>query len=234
MKKPMIAAVVALASLSACGKHVPTDAELTTLLQSTALSKNTDASHPLDAIAVQCLSVHSGDATLLGQLPEAARSDNAKSQCRARLDLWLADAKRNPGKFKFEEISTPAVARQAMRLYLANGGIPFTQAREEPQQAPPPAPMPQTTPEAPAPDIDNALFQADNACKDVKAAVARGPFNPRLQRYSEICERDVIATRETIARLRQQGRQAEIDEQARRLEKMRESAQTILGRPSGT
>lgn len=229
MKNILIAAA-ALAGLVACSKHAPSDTELTTLLHSGGLSANTEAAtRTLDALAVQCLAAHSGDADLVKELPSAAISEVAKSRCRRRLDLWLADSKRNPGKFKFEEIGTPAVAQQAMKLYLANGGTPFARDSDEPKRAlPPPTRMPERIPEGPAPDIDTALSQADNACKDVKAAVARGPFNPRLQRYSEICERDVDNTRSTIERLRQQGRQADIDAQARRLTKMAESARNIL------
>lgn len=236
MRKSLITAAIASIGLAACsGTRVPTDAELATLLrQSGADQGGADASRSLDPSAVQCLAAYSGDAELAHEVSPAALSDIAKSQCRRRLDLWIADAQRNPEKFKFDEIDTPAVAKRAMKMYLDNGGAPLAPSGDEPEKPSVPA-TPASAPiaDGPAPDMDKTLLLADDICRDAKAAVARGPFNARLQRYSDSCESDVATTRAKVDQYRQQNRQGDIDAEARRLARMNESGQKLLERFNG-
>lgn len=236
MNKLLIAVAAALVGLSACSsERMPTNVELATLLQQDGSDQGGDgANRALDPLAVQCLAAQSGDTDLAHDISAAALSDVAKSQCRRRLDLWLADAKRNPGKFRFEEISTPHVAKQAMRMYLDNGGTPFVQPGDEPKRASQPVnPVPAVISDSPAPDADKVLAQADNLCREAKAAVARGPFNARVQRYADSCESTVAATRAKMEQYRQQNRQSDIDAEARKLSALNESGQKFLSHSSG-
>ena len=239
-----LAIVLALLALSACSQRVPDDARLVTLLHAGGLTSATDTHRPLDALAVQCLSSHAGDAALIRDLPPAALTDAAKSQCRRRLDLWLADSSRNPDKFKFDDITTPPVAARALQLYLANGGVPLTQAAADTPPAAAPTTPPVATapaalaaepvepvePEPPMPDTLTALAEADNICRDVQAAISHGPFNPRLSRYAEGCVAMVQSTRDSVARLQQQGRNAEADEAVHKLVHSYRQAQRLLRR----
>ena len=247
MTRPAI--ILVLLALSACSQRAPDDAQLVTLLHAGGLTSATGTSRPLDAIAVQCLSAHAGDASLTRDLPPAALTDAAKSQCRRRLDLWLADTSRNPDKFTFAEVATPPVAARALQLYLANGGIPLAQA---PAAAPPastpapgteaPAASPAANaappaeaaePEPPMPDTISALAEADNICRDVQAATAQGPFNARLSRYAEGCAAMLRSTRDQVAQLQQQGRNDEADTLVHKLVHSYRQAQRLLRQGGG-
>ncbi len=235
MKRNLVLAA-ALASLAACSSsQVPTDTDLVTLLHSEQSAGKTGDARPLDPHAVQCLSVYSGDAELTQKLPSAALSNAAKLQCRSRVDLWLADQQRNPAKYKFTDISAPAVAKRALALYLANGGVSLNSEEPAPAtaQVTPPADAnvapADNVNEGPAPDIIDTLAKADNVCRDIKAAVAKGPFNARLYRYGQNCEGDLKRSRDNVARYREQGRQADIDAEARKMASMSASGERLLG-----
>ncbi|WP_306581135.1 hypothetical protein [Dokdonella sp.] len=244
--------LAAVLLLAACSKQAPTDAQLVTLLHAGGLARASDTSRPLDAIAVQCLSTHSGDAALVRDLPPAALTDAAKSQCRRRVELWLADSARNPDGFKFADVSAAPVAARAMQLYLANGGAPLAQAAAQPvapsaESAPPaapavapavaasapaaaPVPEPAPEPEAPMPDTITAMAEADNTCRDVQAAVAQGPFNPRLARFAEGCANMLQRDRERIERLQREGREADVANEVQKLVRSYRQAQVMLKR----
>lgn len=104
--------------LASCSQlRVPDDAQLATLLQRP--DSRVAARVGIDALAVGCLRAWSGDAELAKGLSVLVAGEDGRKRCRARLDEWLADAKRNPAEFTFEEVSSPEVTRRAMALLEA-------------------------------------------------------------------------------------------------------------------
>jgi hypothetical protein len=207
-------AVTALAAtLAACHRaKAPTDAELTNLLRVENAQPNDPAAR-IDPGAVDCLRAWSGDADLAKPLPPAGTSDATKKACRKRLDGWIADATRNPGKLAFEDISTPASVRQAIALlqqHRASGALPARSDQPPPMMmrgnpgapaAPPPA-----LPKGPV-DVSSAmteLNELDGLCKEAKDAAAAGSSVP-LARYAPMCDRRIAQMRERANQLQANG-----------------------------
>jgi len=206
-------AVTALAGTLAACHHAkaPTDAELTSLLR-TQSSQPADPRAPIDPSAVDCLRAWSGDADLAKPLPPAAWTDATKKTCRQRIDGWIADATRNPGKLAFEDVSAPPTVRQAIALLQQHRATAALPARTE--QTPPM--MMRQTPGAPSPapalpkgpvDVSSAsagLNELDGLCKQAKDAAASGSNQP-IARYAPMCERRITLLRERVNELQANG-----------------------------
>ena len=238
-----VLAVAALTAgtLAACHRGAaPTDAQLTTLLRSPS-AQAADPRAPIDPVAVDCLRAWSGDADLTKTLSAVAAGDNVKKACRVRVETWIADAARNPGKLAFEDISAPPVVRQAVALmqqHRANGVLPAKTDQ-------PPAMMMRQTPAAPPPtlpkgpvDVTSAvagLNELDGLCKQAKDAAAAGSNAP-IARYAPMCDRRVALMRERVGQLQTNGgtsREAEMinDNVHRMLMFGRQLAATPAGAP---
>lgn len=214
MKKSLL--LMTACALAACSSRAPNDAELATLLRRQN-APATDPKAPLDAGAVQCLRVWSGDSALTRDLPPAVLADTAKGRCRTTIDGWIADSKRNPGKFEFDEVSTPASVRRAMALLDERS--PAAPATAQSQATPAAAPEMPRAPRAepgPAPEIEATLAQAQDLCTQVKNFVMTDKSDVRLNRYAEYCSTtQPTITRKNIDRMKTNGDNAGIDRVAR-------------------
>ena len=204
-------AVTALAGTLAACHHAkaPTDAELTNLLRVQTAQPNDPAAR-IDPAAVDCLRAWSGDADLAKPLPPASASDAAKKACRQRLDGWIADASRNPGKLAFDDVTAPPSVRQAIALLQQHRGAGALPARTDQ----PPAMMMGQNPVKPAPvlpkgpvDVSAAtagLIELDGLCKQAKDAAAAGSTVP-MARYAPMCDRRIAQMRERANELQTNG-----------------------------
>jgi hypothetical protein len=215
MKRLAFLAAACVLGTSACSTHAPTDAELVTLLHSEGAA--VDANAPLDASAVQCLRTWSGDASLTRELAPAILADAAKARCRGTLDGWIADAKRNPAKFDFAQISSPEVTRRAMALLAAHA--PADETAHAATTAPAAAAAARTRPEpGPAPEIEATLAHASDLCEEAKSLTATDKSDVRLNRFVEYCaSAPAAATRASVDRMKAAGDCAGIDQTARRV-----------------
>jgi hypothetical protein len=199
MKLTRLLILTSVVGLSACShSRETTDAQLTTLLR----SERTNADNPdarLDPAAIDCLRVFSGEADLMGNVSVNVSSDAGRKSCRGKLDAWLADAKRNPDKLTFEDISTPASVRRAIALYMARAAANAG--------APPPAVMTgPATPRTPAPPsapVDlgppgTKLCAVDGICDQAQQSAAAQPANMNLRRYADYCTRRLAVLRTTL------------------------------------
>jgi hypothetical protein len=214
MKRLAFLAAACVLGTSACSTHAPTDAELVTLLHREGA---VDANAPLDAGAVQCLRTWSGDASLTRDLAPAVLADAAKARCRGALDGWIADAKRNPAKFDFAQVSSPEVTRRAMALLAAHA--PAGEAAHAAAAATAPAATPRTRPEpGPGPEIEAPLARASDLCEEAKSLTATDKSDVRLNRFVEYCaSAPAAATRASVDRMKAAGDNAGIDQTARRV-----------------
>ncbi len=217
MKKSLL--LMTACALAACSARAPTDAELATLLRHEN-APATDPKAPLDASAVQCLRAWSGDASLAKGLPAAATSDANKGRCRNTIDGWIADARRNPAKLEFTQVSAPAAVTRAMAL-LSDRSPTEAPVAQAPAAAPatPAAPVrtPRpATPEGPAPEIEATLAQAQDLCMQVKSFVKTNQSDVRLNRYAEYCSTtQPTITRGNVDRMKKNGDTAGVDRIAR-------------------
>lgn len=190
MNRPLILAAACVLGLSACSTREPSDAQLTQLLRRDGAGA-TDPNAPLDTAAVGCLRVWSGDAELAKDLPTGARGDDAKGKCRLRLDGWLAEATRNPGKFTFKDVSTPPTVRRAVALLAAHAPAPATQPGE------PPAALTNAFKSAPEPVRGGSteqfgaagfdLKRAEELCQQAQQVAATQGSGSSLRRFANYC-----------------------------------------------
>ena len=214
MKRLAFLATACVLGTSACSTHVPTDAELVTLLHREGAAA-VDSNTPLDASAVQCLRTWSGDASLTRELPPALLADATKARCRGTLDGWIADAKRNPAKFEFAQVSSPEVTRRAMALLAAHA--PAVETARAATTAPAAAPRTRREP-GPAPEIEATLAHAGDLCEEAKSLTATDKSDVRLNRFVEYCaSATAAATRTSVDRMKAAGDNAGIDQTARRV-----------------
>ena len=190
MNRPLLLAAACVLGLSACSTRELNDAQLTQLLRRDGAAA-TDANAPLDTAAVTCLRVWSGDVELASGLPTGAGGDDAKNKCRLRLDGWLADATRNPGKFAFKDVSAPPTVRRAVALLAAHVPAPPLPSRSEPPAeltaARPPAPPPPSgqVAELGAPGLD--LSRAESLCQRAQVVAQTQPPDSSLRRFADYC-----------------------------------------------
>ena len=200
---------LAAGTLAACHHATaPTDAQLTRLLRIQS-AQPTDPRAPIDPAAVDCLRAWSGDADLSKPL-SASWNDAVKTNCRKRIDGWIADAARNPDRLAFEDVSAPPSVRQAIALMQQHRGVMAVPASTD---QPPPMMMRQN-PAAPAPtlpkgpvDVSGAtagLNELDGLCKQAKDAAAQGANTP-IARYATMCDRRIAQLRERVNQLATNG-----------------------------
>ena len=228
MNKFATLAAACAVALAACGTHEPTNEELTTLLHREGTPAG-DANAALDAPAVMCLRTWSGDTTLTATLPPAVLADSAKGRCRARLDGWIADAARNPGKFEFDDVSKPDVVKRAMNLLDARTDpktLAVRKAAEEPRQHARVA-----ADAGPPPDIDTALTAATTTCQKAKDITATNKQDMRLYRYAEFCDKNIADTRAQVTQLKLEGSTAKIEQIAKRVDHMTKAGDRLIGNP---
>lgn len=203
-------AALAAGTLAACHHaKAPSDAQLTSLLRVERAQPN-DPAAPIDPAAVDCLRAWSGDADLAKPLPAAAMADAFKKGCRQRIDGWIGDATRNPGKLAFDDVSAPASVRQAIALLQQHRATAALPARSDQ----PPAMMMRQNPTAPVPtlpkgpvDVSSAtagLHELDGLCKQAKDAAAAGSNAP-IARYAPMCEGRIAQLRERVNQLATNG-----------------------------
>jgi hypothetical protein len=207
-------AVVALATacigaMTACNRtHALSDIQLTQLLH-TERSSATDPSAPLDPQAVDCLRAWSGDIELSGALSPAATSEAGKTACRQRIDGWIADATRNPDKVKFEEASSPASVRRAIKL-LADHRLAVAPRMPSAMDRPPAAlgntlPAPVSSGPVDLTAAATAVDELDGLCQKAKKAAASGDTTQPIGRYASFCEKRIEQLRTRISIIQQNG-----------------------------
>lgn len=205
-------AAASLAGLAAChGARVPSDVELTQLLRSERAAPS-DPRAPLDAPAVDCLRAWSGDVELSASLPPSASGDAIKTACRQRLDGWVADATRNPGKLGFEEVSAPASVRRAMALLVEHrqlAGMP-PHVPSATDQPPPSMMAGKSAPPVNTGPVDMsaavaAVNELDGLCQKAKQAASSGDTTQPISRYASYCDKRIEQMRTRITMLQQRG-----------------------------
>lgn len=186
--------------LASCSQlRVPDDAQLATLLQRP--DSRVAARVGIDALAVGCLRAWSGDAELAKGLSVLVAGEDGRKRCRARLDEWLADAKRNPAEFTFEEVSSPEVTRRAMALLEARRVAVPKPGDDIPAALRKPGPVVKLRPPDPSVDLGAVgaeLAEAEALC--VQAAQASGAAGARddLQRFAQYCGRSLQRLRASM------------------------------------
>ena len=190
-------AVIACAlGVGACSHlREPSDDQLVALLHDARISP-AEANARLDAGAIRCLRVWSGDDKLLLNLPPGAADEDGRKTCHGRIDALLADASRNPQKFAFAEVTAPKVVQRAIDLEEAHRlAMLANPASHEipPALLHPPArsatPVPLGTPD-PAVDLGPAgskLTEAEDLCRQVQQAASKADAKPRLEGFGGYC-----------------------------------------------
>lgn len=186
--------------LSACSEpRVPDDAQLATLLQRS--DAGPDARARVDALAVGCLRAWSGDPELARGLSVLIAGEDGRKRCRSRLDEWIADAKRNPAAFTFDDISTPEVARRAMALLDARTAAAPKPGDDVPAALRKPGPVAKPRPADPNVDLGAAgaeLAEAEALCVQAAQAAAAAGAGSGLQRFSQYCGRSLQRLRTSM------------------------------------
>lgn len=225
MNKSFLISAACLVGVAACGTHVPTNAELTTLLHREGAPEG-NPKMALDRMAVMCLRTWSGDSALTADLPPTALLDAAKGQCRSRLDGWLADSARNPAKLDFAQISSPEAVRRAMDLLgLRAGGKELAETSNPamPRAAPAPVSAP-----VPAPDLNMVMSTSADLCQQAKDLYAKNPQDMRLYRFSDFCEKHLSETRSEIDRLTTEGNSPRLEQIARSTDRMNKMGERLI------
>jgi len=231
-KIAFFALAAGIAGLSAC-THLrsPTDDQLRTLLHDDRARPNMP---PIDLIASQCLRAWSKDAALIAGLPAGfAAEGTAKTNCRNRIDGWLADGQRNPSNFSFDDISAPAVVRRIVAI--AEPATSTAQATQQASHTPPPMFRPNQPPVAdtgPHTDIGTTqalLKEADDSCKLAQQKASAPGADLALQRFAKYCGTSVERGRATLANANVSAQQ--IDATARAAKGLSVAAQRVMQPP---
>lgn len=204
MKKLGLVAVMCTLGVGACSQsHEPSDDQLALLLQGQPAAQGTHVAQ-LDPAAIRCLRAWSGDPTLQQKLPPNVTDEAGRATCHTKLDALIADAARNPDKFTFADLTTPAVVRRAVALEearklkeLSNPG-----AHEVPPALMRPAAPPATFGVVDAGvDLGVAgakLVEAEDLCRQTQQAAAQPGANPRLTSFARFCVGNLRQLRGTM------------------------------------
>jgi hypothetical protein len=201
-----VLATACIAGLAGCDRaRDVSDVQLTQLLRAERASPQ-DPRAPLDPSAVDCLRAWSGDADLAKTLQPAAADEAAKTACKPKIEAWLADANRNPGKFAFKDVSAPPTVKRAVALLAEHRSVAANMPSAT--DKPPAALMRPATPAAvPAPadpgpvDLSAAtaaLDELDGLCQKAKQAAASGATNQPIARYASYCENRISQMRTRV------------------------------------
>jgi hypothetical protein len=205
----VVLAAACIAGLAGCDRaREVSDVQLTQLLRSERASAQ-DPRAPLDPAAVDCLRAWSDDAELAKTLQPASSGDAAKQACKPKIDAWIADASRNPDKFRFQDVSAPPTVRRAVDLLAEHrsAAVQLPSATDKP----PAALMPQRAPPAvPTGPIDlsaatAAVDELDGLCQKAKEAAASGDTSQPIARYASYCENRISQMRTRISMVAQHG-----------------------------
>jgi len=210
MSKVVVLAAACIAGLAACDRaRDVSDVQLTQLLRAERASAQ-DPRAPLDSSAVDCLRAWSGDADLAKTLPPAASDEAAKKACKPKVDAWIADANRNPDKFRFQDVSAPPTVKRAVALLAEHRSVASNMPSAT--DKPPAALMRPTAPAAPVDTgpIDlsaatAALDELDGLCQKAKEAAASGATNQPIARYASYCENRISQMRTRVSMVAQHG-----------------------------
>jgi hypothetical protein len=221
--------------LAGCSQQrVPEDWQLSALLKrADATPSGTDA---IDAQAVGCLRAWSGDAELAKGLSVLVAGEDGRKRCRDRLDGWLADATRNPAKFTFDEVSTPAVARRAMNL-LESGrtAVPEPGNSEIPSALRKPPPIAKPRPADPSVDLGAAgaeLAEAEDLCRQAAQAAAAPDASSAVRRFAPYCSQSLSRLRASMEALSKKGgTPAQLEGYASNARNLARTAREILAAP---
>ncbi len=202
-------------SMTACSQlREPNDAQLTTLLHGEGASA-TDATALLDNNAIDCMRSWSGNEKLLQNLPIGATSVEGKKACQNKLDGLLADAARNPEKFKFAEVTAPKVVTRVIDLQEARRMA----ALANPAAHEPPAALtnrvPASAPFNPAKstvDLGAAgmrLQEAETLCQQVQQAASKEGADASLKSLAPFCATTLRTMRSRMEQAARNGQGSE-------------------------
>ncbi|GAA0711019.1 hypothetical protein [Dokdonella soli] len=215
MNKIGLAAVLCAIGVAAC-MHLrePSDAQLATLLLGERANP-ADANAPLDTNAIDCLRAWSGDKELAKGLPVRIAGEDGMKSCRGKLDTWVADATRNPDKFRFDDVSAPKTVRRAMALQEARrlSAAANPAAREVPAALARPAAPPAAL-ATPDPTVDlgvagSRLQEAETLCQQTQQAAAKKDANAGLKSFAEFCAGNLSKLRATMEQSAHSGQGSE-------------------------
>lgn len=233
MKKIYLTVLCCALGIVACAKREPTDAQLIALLH-TERASPTGATERLDAGALTCLRAWSGDLELSAALPTGVSSEDGKKTCRGRLDGWIADAARNPDKFRFEDVSAPPVVRRALALQKSQQMATLNDpaSHQIPAALTKPAPQPAAL-AVPDPTVDLgtagvSLQEAETLCQQVQQKVAGGGANQSLTRFGAFCAGNLRKLRTTMESVAKSGHTAKLDTFAASATNMANNAREVL------
>lgn len=215
--------------MTACSQlREPADAQLATLLHSEGTNP-ADATALLDNKAIDCMRTWSGNEKLLQNLPIGATSVEGKKACQGKLDGLLADAARNPEKFKFAELTSPKVVTRAIDLQEARrmAALANPAAHVPPAALTNRAPAPALAPFTPVEStIDlgvagQQLKEAETLCQQAQQAAAAADAGDGLKSFAGFCGDNLGHLRATMTQAAKHGQSSE------QLEAMASSAKNI-------
>lgn len=231
MKKVLFVAIACAIGASACsGTREPNDAQLAALLRSERADP-ADANAPLDALAVECLRAWSDDEQLMKNLPARTAGEDGRKNCRSKLDGWIADAKRNPDKFTFADLSAPKTVKKAIQLLAARSVAALGSSASVPKALTRGAPTSTYhAPEAAPPGLGAAgakLQEAEGLCQQV-AEKATTDANPQLARYAKFCSATLGGVRTKMEQLARNGNSEAVETLGTQAEGMSRTARKLL------
>ncbi len=201
--------------MTACSQlRDPADAQLVTLLLGEGANPG-DATALLDNKAIDCMRAWSGNEKLSQNLPIGATSVEGKKTCQDKLDGMLAEAARNPEKFKFAELTVPKVVTRAIDLQEARRMAALANpATHEPpaafaHRAPAPAPF---TPAESTVDLGAAgarLQEAETLCQQVQQAAAQEKASAGMKSLAPFCASNLRKLRSTMEQSARNGHGSE-------------------------
>jgi hypothetical protein len=233
-------AILAIASgalLTACNfSDVPSDVQLKRLLHSERATA-TDPDPALDVAAVKCLRAWSGDVELTSALPPSLTDEAGKTNCRKRIDAWIADATRNPDKLRFEDISIPPSVKRLTALLDEQRGKPTEHVPSASDRPPSMAAKSSSTPAAPAGPVDMtaataAVDELEHLCQTMKDTVARGGASQSAIAYAGYCDKRITLLRTRISTVEQQGNAVQAQMMTTNVQRTLEVAKQISARAS--
>jgi hypothetical protein len=206
----IVLAIACAALLTACDfSDVPSDVQLKRLLHSERAAA-TDPDPALDVAAVKCLRAWSGDVELTAALPPSLTDEAGKTNCRKRIDGWIADPTRNPDKLGFEDVSAPPSVKRLTALLAEERGTPSEHVPSANDRPPSMAPKGTQIPAAPAGPVDMtaaiaAVDELEHVCQTMKDTVARGGASQSAIAYAGYCDKRITLLRTRISTIQQQG-----------------------------
>ncbi|MEP7096538.1 MAG: hypothetical protein ABI748_02655 [Dokdonella sp.] len=227
MNKLGLVTIACVFGMTACSQlREPADAQLATLLHGEGASP-ADATALLDNKAIDCMRSWSGNEKLLQNLPVGATSVEGKKACQGKLDGLLADAARNPEKFKFAELTAPKVVTRAIELQearrMAELANPATHVPPAALTNHEPTPAPFVVPESTV-DLGAAgarLKEAETLCQQVQQAAAKEAANASLKGLAPFCASSLRTLRTSMQQAARNGQGSD------RLDVIAESADNI-------